>query len=86
MQPDKNFGDGTGQAFIHGKALTRPVTGSSQAPHLAGDGGAGLFFPLPYAFEEFLTPQVAAADILLIELTLNYDLGGDAGVIGSRLP
>ena len=37
-------------------------------------------------FEEFLAPEIVARNAFCIQLALHHDLGGDAGVVGARLP
>ena len=86
IKPHENFGNCPGQPRVHGKALARPVAGSAHSSHLAADGGAGLFLPLPHALHEHLASEVAAVDILLIQLTLDHDLGSDSGMIRAGLP
>ena len=55
VQTDKDFGDGLGQAFVHGKALTGPIGGGTQAAQLLSDGATGAFFPLPNTFDKGVT-------------------------------
>jgi len=66
--------------------LVLPVRAGAEAAHLAGDGAAGVFLPLPHLLQEALAAEVVAADALGVELALDDDLGGDAGVVGARLP
>ena len=42
--------------------------------------------PLPHLVQEFVPPQVVAAHLLGVQLAFHHDLGGDAGVVGARLP
>ena len=37
-------------------------------------------------FDEFLAPEVVARFAFRLELALDHHLGGDAGVVGARLP
>ena len=74
------------QLLVHREVFAAPVGRGAQAAHLAGDGGAGFFLPLPDLFHEFLAAQVVARDLLRIELALDHDLRGDAGVVGARNP
>ena len=78
--------DGAGQALVHGKALARPIARCAEAPHLVGDRRARLFLPRPDPLDEWRAPQVAARPALGLELILDHDLRGDAGVIGAHLP
>ncbi|GFN03864.1 hypothetical protein Smic_24200 [Streptomyces microflavus] len=77
--------DGLGEALVHGEALTGPVDALAEAAHLAGDLAAGLVLPLPDALDEGLAAQVVAGLALLAELALDDVLGGDAGVVHTRL-
>jgi len=86
VEPHEYFGDGLRQAFVHGEALAAPVGRGAETAHLAGDGGAGMFFPVPDFFQEFLAAEVVARDALRVELALDHDLRRDAGVVGAGLP
>ena len=83
----KNFKNGPRQALVHGEALARPVAGGAQPLELIDDGAAALGLPFPHALEEGLAAHLAAALLLpLHQLALDHHLGGDAGVVGARLP
>jgi len=86
VQFDEDFADRPGQALVHGEAFAAPVRRGAQPPHLAGDGRAGVLLPFPHLFQEFLAAEVMALDALGVELALDHDLRGDAGVVGARLP
>ena len=86
VQAHEGFLDRFGEAVVHGEALARPVHGGAQAADLAGDGAAGLVLPLPDLLEELLAAQVMTGDALRGQLALHHHLGGDAGVVGTRLP
>ena len=87
IQADKDFFDGVGQAFVHGKALALPVHGVAQAAHLAGNGAAGLRFPLPDFIDKGVaTVVVAGFTFFGGNLTLNHHLGSDTRVVGTGLP
>ncbi len=86
MQPHEGFLYGVRQARIHGEAFARPVHRGTQTADLTGDVAAGLFLPLPDLVEKLLAAQVVAVDALRAQLTLDYHLSGDAGVICTRLP
>ena len=85
-QAHEGRGDGLVQVGVHGEAFARPVGRGAEAAHLAGDGVAGIFLPLPHLFDELLAAQIVARDALRIELALDHDLCGDARVVGTRLP
>ena len=86
VEAHEGLGDGLRQALVHREALALPVRAGAEAPHLAGDGAAGVFLPLPHLFQELLAAEVVAADALRVQLAFDDDLGGDAGVVGARLP
>ena len=86
VQTYKGFLDCLGQAFIHGEAFTTPVHRAAQAANLSGDGAAGLFLPFPDLLEELLPTQIMPRLALGGELTLDHHLGGDTGMVGTRLP
>ena len=45
-----------------------------------------MFFPVPDFFQKLVATEVVARNVLGIELAFHHDLGGDAGVVGARLP
>ena len=54
---------------------------------MSDDGAARFRLPFPHALDESLAAHFAAAGLLALrELPLDHSLGGDAGVIGARLP
>ncbi len=87
IEIDEHLTHGAGQALVHGESEPRPVAGAAEPLQLADDGVARLFFPLPHALDEGLAAHGAAVGLLPFQqLTLDHHLGGDAGVIGARLP
>ncbi|MNN26403.1 hypothetical protein D3C81_1399080 [compost metagenome] len=86
VQAHEGFLDRLGEALVHGEALARPVHRGAEAADLPGDGAAGLFLPLPDLLEELLAAEVVARQVLRGQLALHHHLGGDAGVVGARLP
>src|SRR5688572_24226099 len=94
VQLDEDFHDRTRHARVHREVAgflsfgvgVIPIGGSAEAAHLARDGRARLLLPLPYALDELLAPEVVAALAFLLELALDHDLGGDAGVVGADHP
>src|SRR5437773_3120724 len=91
---DENFHDGPRHPGVHREIAgflalgvgVGPVGGRAEAAHLARDGGAGFLLPLPHALDEFLAPEVVAGLALLLELALDPDLGGDAGLVRAARP
>ena len=81
---DEGLDHAARHALVHGEVFARPVGRGAQAPHLAGDGVARLLFPLPDLLHELFAAQVVARDLLRVELALDHDLRGDAGVVGTR--
>ena len=69
---------------IHREVFAGPVGGRPKAPHLAGDGIAREFLPIPDFADERLTPEVMAGEFLRVELPLDTDLGCDACMVGTR--
>lgn len=86
IQLHEGVRDHLGQVVVHREVLAAPVDRVAHAAHLLGDGAARLFLPLPHARHEVLAAQVVAADLLLLQLALHHDLGGDARVVGARHP
>ncbi len=68
------------------KRSREPVDAGAEAPHLIGDGRAGLFLPLPHALDKGLAAEVVARLAFGRQLVFDDLLGGDAGVIGAALP
>ena len=87
VQRDEHFHDRARQAFVHGEALARPVAGRAEPLELADDGAAGFRLPVPHPLDEGLAAHRPARRLLMLhQLALDHRLGGDAGVIGARLP
>ena len=87
IEVDEHLEHGPRQALVHGEALARPVAGGAEPLELAPDGAPRFLLPLPYALEELLAAEVAAVRLLALhQLALDHHLGGDAGMIGARLP
>ena len=64
----------------------RPVGRIAEAPHLARDGRAGFLLPLPHALDELLAPEVVPRLAGGLQLALDDDLRGNAGVVGADHP
>src|SRR5690554_3536636 len=87
VQTDKHFLYGFVKAVVHGEAFVAPVHGVAQAAHLAGDGTAGVFFPVPDALDEFFPAQIVAGFVFFCsQFAFDDHLGGDAGMIGANGP
>ena len=83
---DKDLEHGLGQTFIHGEALTRPVTRCAKAFELVDDGAARLVLPRPDMVEELVPGQVATLNLALGKIALDHHLGGNSGMVHARLP
>ena len=86
IERDEHLEHRARQALVHGEALARPVAGGAEPLELADDGAAGLRLPFPDPLDEGLAAHGAARFLALHQLPLDHRLGGDAGVIGARLP
>ena len=86
VQTDENFPNGFGQPFVHGETFTAPVQRGAHAAQLAGDVVAGFRFPLPDLFDKRFPAEVVAGLAFGVEASFHHHLGGDAGVVGARLP
>ena len=70
----------------------RPVKLHKDAQHRARepfvhDGAARLRLPGPHLLQKLLAPERAPVGLLALhKLALNHHLGGDAGMVGTRLP
>jgi hypothetical protein len=94
VEAHEHLGDRARHARVHGEVAgvlalgvgVIPVRGGAEAPHLPRDGRARLLFPLPDPLDELLAAEVVAALALLLELALDHDLRGDAGVVRAHDP
>jgi hypothetical protein len=86
VQAHEDFRHRLRTRLVHREVFAVPVGGGAQAAHLAGDGVARLFLPLPDFLDEFFAAEVVARDLLGVQLALDHDLGRDAGVVGARDP
>ena len=87
VQVDEEFRYGLAAAFVHGKALSPPVTGVAQLPALLRDPAAVLLFPRPSVLQKLLSSElVLVLAGILVELVGYFYLGGNAGVIAARKP
>ena len=85
-QADEHLLDGLGETGVHGEALPAPVQGRPHAAQLAGDGAAGSLAPFPHPLDEGIAAVVMPGPALGVDQTLHHHLGGDAGMVGTRLP
>ena len=94
VEAHENFHHGARHLGVHGEVArflslgvgVLPVGRGTEAAHLPRDGRARLLLPSPDALDEFLAPEVVAALALFLELALDHDLRGDAGVVGADHP
>ncbi len=87
MEVDEHLADGGAQPLVHGETLARPVGGGAEALQLIDDGAAAFGLPFPDARQELLAAHFAPTELLPFhQLALDDHLGGDAGVVGARLP
>jgi hypothetical protein len=45
-----------------------------------------VLLPVPHLFQKGFAAKIMARDALRVELAFHHDLGGDAGMVGARLP
>ncbi len=83
---DEDLQDRARKPLVHREAFARPIGRGAEAAQLLADGAAGFVLPLPHRFEEFLAPHRDAALLALGKLAFDDELGGDAGMVGARLP
>ena len=69
--------------LVHGETLALPIVGATQRFHLFDDGGAILVLPTIDALDKCFAAQRFARQVLAAQQRLNFDLRGDAGVIGA---
>ena len=87
VQLHEDLADSGIQPLVQGKPLARPVARRAQAAQLAHDSPAALGLPFPDLLDEGVTAHVAAAEVAGGgQLTLDYHLGGDAGVVRAGQP
>ena len=86
VEADEGLPHRRGETLVHGEAFVGPVDGRSHPPHLAGDGAARVLLPAPDAIHEGAPPERLARQAFGVDLALDHHLGGDARVIGARLP
>mmetsp|Transcript_22113 Transcript_22113/g.86955 ORF Transcript_22113/g.86955 Transcript_22113/m.86955 type:complete len:299 (+) Transcript_22113:780-1676(+) len=86
VQPHEGLDDHLRELLVHREVLVAPAHRVAQPAHLAGDGVAGLLLPVPHPRDEVLAAQVVAALARGLQLALDDDLRGDAGVVCARHP
>ena len=86
IKAHKYLTDGFGTAFVHGEAVTVPVTGGTKHLLLTDDASAVLFFPVPDPIQKLFTAKVVAGQSLLAELLFHLDLRCNAGMVIAGKP
>ena len=86
IELDKDPPNRGGKAGVHREAFTAPIGRGPEASQLVDDGAARLFFPFPHPRDKAVPPERALRRPFRGKLVADDDLGGDAGVIGTRLP
>ncbi len=87
VQADKYFLNRFVETVVHGEAFGFPVNRVAQTAHLAGDGAAGVFFPLPDFPGEFFTTQGVTIRLAFSrQFAFYHHLGRNTGVVGTDLP
>src|SRR5579872_1841301 len=64
----------------------RPIAACTEATKLASNRSTRLGFPLPNMFQERLSPNFGALEILALEVALDHHLRRDTRVIGADHP
>ena len=85
-QADEVGHDGVDVAVVHRETLTRVVERAAELAELAHDHPARALEPRPGALEERVPSDLLARGALGDQLLLEHVLGGDPGVVVSRLP
>ena len=86
VEVDEDLAHRRRQALVHGEALARPVRRGAEAAELIGDGAAGFLFPGPDSLDKAFAAEVVAGLAFFGKLAFDHHLGGDTGMIGTRLP
>ena len=74
-------------SLVQCKASAGPVAGGAQLLELADDVAAVLLLPVPDPLQKLLASQIVAGEMLVLpQMLLHLDLGGDSGVIGAGEP
>src|SRR5690606_6373078 len=68
------------------EALARKIGRGAETLELVHDGAAAFGLPFPDALDELFAAERATIDLLGGKLALDDHLGGDAGMVGARLP
>ena len=66
IEIDKSCHHRSAAAFVHGEALSAPVTGTSQLSDLLLDRAAVFLFPFPDALQKLLTAEFLFGQYLLL--------------------
>ena len=87
IQFAEGFPHSLGAALIHCEAASVPVAGGAHLHLLLHDAVAVLLFPVPHTLQKLFPAQIVAGQsLLLAQVFLHLDLGGDAGVVRSGQP
>ena len=87
VQLAEGLAHGAGAALVHGEAVTAPVAGGAHLFLLLHDTAAVFFLPGPHTLKELLAAQIVTGQSLVLpQLLLHLDLGGDAGVVAAGQP
>ncbi len=73
-------------ALAHGELFAGEIRRGAEALELIHDGAAALGLPFPHALDEGVAAHGAAVHLLFGKLALDDHLGGNAGMVGARLP
>ena len=86
VEADEDLDHRPAQAFVHGKALARPVGRGAEAAELTPDRAARFGLPGPDPLDERLAAEGAPLRPLPGQLALHHHLRRDPGVVHARLP
>jgi hypothetical protein len=87
VEIDEHLAHRARKPLVHGEALARPIARRAESLQLIDDQTARLDLPLPDAAHELVAAERAAVRLLALhQLALDHHLGGDAGMVGARLP
>ncbi len=82
----EGFAHGVFEPFVHREALPAPGGRDAQFAHLMDDGAAAKLLPFPNPLQKGVAPQLLFGLALGQQLLFDDILGGDARMVGPRLP